>query len=108
MHDRHEKNEITFNPFMPGGMKMYRQRAKISNLSDFDDTCQSLSFGRQMGLRSKNFKNPPSSLFLGINGLNCSAVVIHNTFTAIYLVSMLLTDIRVMKSGLFVIESAIC
>ena len=28
------------------------------------------SFGRQMGLHAKNYKNPPSSLFLGINGVN--------------------------------------
>ncbi len=28
-----------------------------------------LLFGRQMGLRAKNYKNPPSSLFLGTNGL---------------------------------------
>ncbi len=57
---------FSMNPFMPGGTKMYRQRAKNSNFSNFGDI---FSFGRQMGLCAKNLKNPPSSLFLGINGL---------------------------------------
>ena len=51
---------------MPGGTKMYRQRVKNSNFSNFDDI---FSFGRQMGSCEKNYKNPPSSLFLGINWL---------------------------------------
>ncbi len=57
----------SFDPFMPGGTKMYHQRAKNSNLSDFDDTWQSSCM--VMGSQAKIYKNLPSSLFLGINGL---------------------------------------
>ena len=45
---------------------MYQQRARNSNFSDFDDI---FSVGRQIGLCAKNYKNPPSSFFLGSNGL---------------------------------------
>ncbi len=56
-------NEKSFyiNPFMPGDKKMYRQRAKNSNFSDFDD--------HEMCSCAKNYIRLPSSLFLGMNGL---------------------------------------
>ncbi len=54
------------NPYMPVGTYMYRQRAKNSDFSDFDDL---FSFGHQMGLCAKNYENLPSRFFLGINGL---------------------------------------
>ena len=73
----------SFNPFMPAGTYMYRQRAKNSNFSDFNDTWQSMqmrgwgsenriffSFGHQMGICAKNYKNLPSRFFMGINVLH--------------------------------------
>ncbi len=57
---------------MPGGTKMYWQKAKNSNFSHFDDICQSSSmiiFGHKTGSCAKNYKTWRSSLFLGINGL---------------------------------------
>ncbi len=44
---------------------MYRQRAKNSKFSDFDI----FSFGHKMVSCAKNYKDRPSSLFLGTNGL---------------------------------------
>ncbi len=58
-----EISPVHFNPFMPGGTKMYRQKAKNSNFYIFP-------FGHQMGLCAEHYKNLPSSLFLGINGLS--------------------------------------
>ena len=47
---------------------MYRWRAKNSNFFDFHDI---FSFGHQMGICAKNYKNLPSRFFMGINGLIC-------------------------------------
>ncbi len=72
-----------FTPFLPGGTKMYRQyhqRAKNSNFSDFDHI---FSFGYEMGSYAKNYKNLLSSLFLGINGLQCASEELHVLFEGV-------------------------
>ncbi len=62
---------------MPDGTKMYQQRAKNSNFSDFDDTRQSSCMVKYYiffiwpsdGFMCNNYLNLASSLLLGINGL---------------------------------------
>ncbi len=55
---------LAINPFMPGSTKMYHQRVKNSNFSDFDDT---------WSLCTKDYKNLLSSLLPDIYGLNFGA-----------------------------------
>ena len=53
-------------------------------LTIFGRKCHIFSFGRQMGSCAKNYKNRPSSLFFGINGLIC-LISIMGALSCIYL-----------------------
>ncbi len=58
--------EVHIDPFM--ATKMYRQRAKNSNFSDFDDTWQSSEFfsiGHEMGSTCKNYRKSARLSFPG-------------------------------------------